>query len=209
MEQDKFYLSVVDNWLDILDVRPSATYLDVSCGEGHSLYMAAERGAIAVGIDISFVALRAASKKFSLTGMMLAEARSLPFSSGVFERVSCLGSLEHYDNPSQALQEIQRVSTSSALFLFVVPNSRHIFRHLMSLLDPQKILTAFDLEGWRKFLWENGFVVLQDGVDNHYYFRPIRPFRLGRLFRRALAPVCKAAGKQRAWQFYFLCKRKS
>jgi len=204
---DRFYLKVVNCWLDRLQVGSSSVYLDVSCGEGHALYAATERGARSIGIDISIVAMRAGQEKFGLTGAILKDASSLPFPDSTFDRVSCLGSLEHFPDPRRALDEMRRVAQPSALFLFLVPNARHIFRSIVSVADPQTIVTALDERGWIEFFHQLGFAVIGQWIDNHTYHRPVRPFKLRRVVRRAMAPLCELAGRKYAWQLCFLLRK--
>lgn len=204
---DHFYLKVVRSWLERLELTPGDLYLDVSCGQGHAMFEATRRGVLALGVDISRVALRTAQLKFALPGGILADVSKLPFRERIFDRVSCLGALEHYHNPEAALSEIRRVSTESARFLFVVPNANYPLLRLHGVLDRQVIVTILDRQQWVAFLGANGFRVLEQGPDNHTLHRPLFPFRLRGVVRRCLAPIVDWAGLERAWQFYFLCEK--
>ena len=204
---DHFYLEVVNDWLDKLRINPRTRYLDVSCGQGHTLYIARQRGAQGYGIDFSLAALQAGKEKFGLQELIRQDAASLPFRSGIFDSISCLGALEHYQKPELALLEMQRVSQPSGLFLFVVPNAHHIFGSLLNLVDPQTIITDFGFEEWGAFFAKNGFRVIGQWPDNHTYHRPLAPFKLRRLVRKSLGPLVNCAGMKRAWQFCFLCEK--
>lgn len=48
--------------MELLDPRPGATYLDVGCGEGRLMRAIAERGAEAIGIDVSADLLEKAAR---------------------------------------------------------------------------------------------------------------------------------------------------
>ena len=57
-------------------------------------------------------------------------AESLPFPDGRFDIVTCLGSLEHFLEPVEALREMVRVATRDAVFIILVPNSGFLTRRL-------------------------------------------------------------------------------
>jgi SAM-dependent methyltransferase len=205
---DAFYLQVLEDWLKLLGLKEGDRYLDVSCGEGHSLWTAERLGALAVGTDFSMTALMSAERKFDVQSMVLCPAEALPFPDGSFDALSCLGSLEHYPDPAGALREFRRVTTRRARMLVVVPNRRHILLPILNMVDRQPIVTRLDLEGWKRFLDANGLRMIGVEPDNHTYYRPLSPLRIRGIFRRMLAPIASGAGLQRAWQFAFLCEKK-
>lgn len=100
----------------------SPRLLDVGCGEGYVLrrLLKALPGLIAQGIDGSREALSAAH--VFAPGAMLghADATRLPFRDQCFDIVVCLEVLEHLPNPSEALEELRRVSRRHVLIS--VPN---------------------------------------------------------------------------------------
>lgn len=207
---DRYYFRVISDWLDELQVDASSTYLDVSSGEGHALTLARGRGARVAGVEFSRTALDSARTKFQESAGLLADSARLPFRDGLFDRISCLGSLEHYPDPVAALKELRRVAKPAARFLIVVPNKKHVFSWLLKYVDPQHLETVLSLSEWTTFLEAEGFRVLRYGRDDHTYHRPIYPFSLSSLVkgtaRKCLAPIVDACDMQRAWQFYFLCE---
>ena len=75
------------------------------------------------GFDISSVALQVCRKYLPRAGLYCAAAEQLPLNNQQFDFVSCLGALEHFPDPREALREMTRVAKPSALFLLLVPNA--------------------------------------------------------------------------------------
>ena len=72
--------------------------LDVGCGKGHWLNFLEFTRTYRIGVDISLAALKQA-KRSSNIEYILADAENLPFRESSFNRIFCLGSLEHFVNP--------------------------------------------------------------------------------------------------------------
>ena len=97
--------------------------LDVACGQGEWLRCLSALGAVTAGVDISSVALQVCRKYLPRAGLYCATAEQLPLNNQQFDFVSCLGALEHFPDPREALREMTRVAKPSALFLLLVPNA--------------------------------------------------------------------------------------
>ena len=109
-------------FLDLLDVRPGATLLDVSCGSGFLLQAARRRGLAAYGVDLSDAAVRLAHQVSPDSQVAVGAGEDLCFRDASFDYVTCLGSLEHFLDVSRGLQEMQRVAKPGAQFCIMVPN---------------------------------------------------------------------------------------
>ena len=57
-------------------------------------------------------------------------AESLPFDTGRFDLVTCLGSLEHFVDPVKSLEEMSRVAKPDAAIVILVPNKDFLTRRL-------------------------------------------------------------------------------
>ena len=93
--------------------RPGAICLDVGCGTGNYALELAAIGARAAGVDDSSEMLHVAKGKAERAGLRipLAQARgeALPFSSGTFDLVIAVTTLEFVRNPEAVVREMMRV----------------------------------------------------------------------------------------------------
>ena len=104
--------------------------LDVACGQGEWLRSLSALGAVTAGVDISSVALQVCRKYLPRANLYCATAEQLPLNNQQFDFVSCLGALEHFPDPREALREMTRVAKPNALFLLLVPNAGFLPRRL-------------------------------------------------------------------------------
>ena len=90
------------------------------------LCWAASQGAHAFGIDISPAIVASARGQFRDLGLRLhgaqSDVRRLPFRSGSFDAVYSMGTVEHFDETQQALEEIFRVLRPGGRAIIGVPN---------------------------------------------------------------------------------------
>ena len=156
--------------LKLLNPKSGSSLLDVSCGEGIFLKEFAKhvRGAKTFGLDISDKALVKSGINACGSYLINADGQYIPFADGQFDYVSCLGSLEHYLNPQQGMQELLRVGKRQALFCIVLPNSvsidflQHVIKYGDKPVDDFQIIerTATRKE-WEAMLLKNGFKIIK------------------------------------------------
>jgi SAM-dependent methyltransferase len=118
---------------DRLGVAPGLRLLDVGCGRGRHTFEALRRGAHVVAADLDAASLAAVEE---MAGAMAEErempdgasfaavranALSLPFESGSFDRVVASETLEHIAEDSVAMSEIQRVLAPGGRAVVTVP----------------------------------------------------------------------------------------
>jgi ubiquinone/menaquinone biosynthesis C-methylase UbiE len=74
--------------------------LDLACGIGRDTFYLESRGLNIIGVDASFNGLRVAqqtkSERGSVSELVLADARKLPFMDGSFEGIYCFGLLHEF-----------------------------------------------------------------------------------------------------------------
>ena len=109
-------------FLDLLGATAGSRLLDVSCGAGSLLAAAQERGVNAVGVDLSDEAVRLAKRVAPAAEVAVGAGEALAFRNGTFDYVTCLGSLEHFLDMGQGLEEMKRVAKQNARFCIMVPN---------------------------------------------------------------------------------------
>jgi SAM-dependent methyltransferase len=94
----------------LLACSPQAdTILEVGCGTGHFTRWFGEQGVRAMGLDLSLPMLAEAGRLGS-PFFMRGDALALPFSSGVFDLIALITTLEFVLDPNQALAEGLRVA---------------------------------------------------------------------------------------------------
>ena len=100
------------DWLDTLEGR-RGLLVDVGCGNGRHLEVAADMGHHVIGIDLSRRLLELAGRRTPHgTGLLLADARSIPLAEGSAEAVLAVAVLHHIEEEEgreRAAGEVRRV----------------------------------------------------------------------------------------------------
>jgi len=111
--------------------------LDAGCGPGGKTVAYAEEKARAVGVDISVDNIMMAKRFSVFKGMetypvfITASVERLPFENGTFDIIVANDSMEHFNNPSQAISELARVVKSEGLIvIFFTPWTSPLGSHL-------------------------------------------------------------------------------
>ncbi len=183
-----------DQVLALLQAGPGDRVLDVGCGGGHFLARAAARGVRGVGLDLADLALRRARAR-GLADLVVGQGERLPLPDGRFERVACLGNLEHFLDPAAGARELARVVTPGGRVAVLLPNawySGDLWRRLTTGRGPdhhQAIDRFASHREWRALLEGAGLAVLRvERWDKGKRWKRLFPFAL-------------------AYHFLFLCAR--
>ena len=104
-------VAVFEGLIDGGLLAPGARVLELGCGAGTYVRLLSKRGHHVVGLDYSLPSLRrAVTADLPLAGGYLAgDASGLPFRSGSFQAVTCIGVLQALEKPETAIAEIARV----------------------------------------------------------------------------------------------------
>jgi len=103
---------------DLADVEPGTVVLDAGCGDGATLEWLRERGADAVGIDLTWPMARiCASRGLSVAVQDIEELGLEP----VFDWVLCIGSLEFVPNPARALKSLAGCLSPTGTLVLLYP----------------------------------------------------------------------------------------
>lgn len=193
-------------FLDALAVRSGASLLDVSCGAGHLLRAASERGLRCTGIDISEEAVRLARENAPAAVVQTGDCEHLEFADASFDYVTCLGSLEHFPDMDRALAEMRRVATPAARFCIVVPNSEFLLWRLFGAgTEQQQIIEQpMTLAEWRMIFDRNGLRVVATRKDRWYLKRPRW---LGAVERGFLWALWRLLPLAHTYQFLFVLEK--
>ena len=111
-----------------LEMLPSGRglVLDLGCAAGAEIQPLLDRGFGVVGADYSAEMLRFAHERYRVSsGVRLCrtDAESLPFASGSFDHIVCLGVFEYLSSYELCLKEIHRVLRPGGLVVISVPTS--------------------------------------------------------------------------------------
>ncbi len=157
-------------FLELLGVQKGKKILDVACGLGRLLQAANEYNLDLYGIDLSKVAVKKSKQKLPAAHIIQANAEKIPHADGIFDYITCLGSLERMIHLHQVLREIQRVSKKEAKFCFLVRNSFGItwkIKKMLGLINKKGHQGAKGLEEWKKIFVEAGFEIVDILPDQY------------------------------------------
>lgn len=104
--------------------------LDLGCGTGFILRMAAPYFRRVVGVDITPAMLEIARKNAKSAELVKADCGRLPFSCGEFDVVAAYGFLHHLKNPRRVVSEAHRVLRRGGIFYADQDPNRDSFRML-------------------------------------------------------------------------------
>jgi SAM-dependent methyltransferase len=96
--------------------------LDLGCGNGE--FATLTGAAMAVGIDRSVMASRAAAASGRYGHVVAADLHALPFRARLFAGAHCNSTLEHVEHPDAVLREAARVLRPGGILALTVPTPR-------------------------------------------------------------------------------------
>jgi ubiquinone/menaquinone biosynthesis C-methylase UbiE len=110
--------------LELLQDADNESALDVACGLGDDVVRLKRRFGRAVGIDASSELVAEAIRRHQSEGceFQCAEATILPFTDEEFDAARVDRSLQHIDNPFEAMKEMARVVKKGGMILCAEPD---------------------------------------------------------------------------------------
>jgi SAM-dependent methyltransferase len=165
--EKKFVPALFGEWaphlIDIADVSPGHSVLDVACGTGVVARAAADRlggdGRV-VGLDVNEGMLAVARRLHEDIDWQRGDAANLPFPEASFDVVLCQASLMFFPDRAKALREMARVVTGGGTVAvqvwagldsqpgygpFIDVAARHAGREAIDLLSAYWVLGDLDL----------------------------------------------------------------
>lgn len=118
--QEQYMVPAYNAALDALDVHAGTRLLDVGCGAGRALRVAADRGADVSGLDAAPGLLDYARRRVPGAAVVEGELQRLPFSDDTFDAVTGLNSFQYAADPMEALREARRVTAPGGRVLVLV-----------------------------------------------------------------------------------------
>lgn len=162
-ERGERYLRPIEAYevfFELLAAQPNEHILDIACGPGLLLAQAQRRDLRTSGIDISSVAIQSARRRLPTAQLAIASAEAVPFGDSRFDYITCIGSLERFLSPGNALAEMHRLLKPHGRLLIMVRNSRTLDWQLLSRLGFRNDVGhqgADHLQAWRARLSAAGF----------------------------------------------------
>src|SRR5580692_9799945 len=127
--------------LDAAGVGRGTRVLDVGCGSGLALTLAAQRGAVPSGLDVSPGLLGIARDRLPGADLREGDMEFLPFGDAAFDAVLGVNAFQFAGDPRQALREAARVARPDGRVvasLFAAPERSQgtVIHEAMSALIP-------------------------------------------------------------------------
>ncbi|HZU95818.1 MAG TPA: class I SAM-dependent methyltransferase [Planctomycetota bacterium] len=179
----------------LLDVAKGSRVLDVGCGAGPFLRHVALAGGEPWGMDLAENALAKARVLVPEARLVQANGEELPFAKGRFDKIACLGNLEHFLDPLRGARELARVLAPGGRCLVLLPNSYYsgdIWRVITTGRGPdhhQAIDRFATIAEWRELLETGGLVV-----------NSVERWDKGKLWKRMFP-------RNLAYHFLYVCTR--
>ena len=134
--RDSFYL-----WLiELIAPQPGERLLDVACGQGRLVQLAAQQGINATGVDFSYAGMLAAAQQTPTAQWLLADGETLPIADGSIDCLLNIGSLEHYEHPLQGVRELARLLKPNGRACILLPNAYGLFGNIQYVLKTGEVL---------------------------------------------------------------------
>ena len=128
--------------LEALEPLAGTLLLDVGCGAGLALRLAADRGAAVTGLDASAPMLHVASNRVPDADLRVGDIESLPYDSATFDVVCAFNAVQYAVDPAHTMAELTRVCRSGgrvAIGIWGDPGrceTEALFARLRSLAPP-------------------------------------------------------------------------
>ena len=156
--------------LDLLDIQPADTVLEVGCGAGQGIKLAAEKASDGrvLGIDLSEVMVRVATRrnaravKAGRVALSQGNFTALPFEDQQFDKIVTIHTLYFWSEPSQVLSELYRVLKPSGRLVITLSTGKinargevEVWPPLQSVLEEQ-VMPGMQQEGFKVVRLERG-----------------------------------------------------
>ncbi len=120
--------------------------LDIACGTGYGTMMLRRSGMDVVGADVDGEQVASNRRRWSYEDFITADARDLPFPSGLFDAIVSFETIEHVPNAAPYMSEICRVLKKKGAFICSTPKksySNHPPYHLKEYM-PREFFSVLD-----------------------------------------------------------------
>lgn len=165
-------------YMNFLNISQETVLLDVACGTGYLLKHADLLGAKTFGIDISAEAVKIAKAISPNSTIIESSGENIPFPDNFFNRLTCIGALEHFENIEQGLKEFNRVTQINSKLCIVLPNSNYFFWLISKKKGTDQTVVKekhASLQEWINIIESQGLKVI-DIFQDKWYFKKQKLF---------------------------------
>jgi len=147
--------------------------LDVGCGTGGTSNIFLKFGNL-IGIDISFSALKIASKK-GLENIFRSNLTNIPLQDEIFDIITALDVIEHVRDDSIVLLELKRLIKNTGYLIITVPAFQFLWSEHDVALSHYRRYTISTLT---KVLTDSGFEITRISYFVSFIFIPYSIYRI-------------------------------
>lgn len=156
--------------INLLDVKPTDTVLEVGFGAGQGIKLAAEKAShgLVMGIDLSETMVRVATRrnaeavKAGRVSLRQGNVTSLPFEDQRFDKIMTIHTLYFWTEPARAVSELYRVLKPGGRLVITLSTGKinaqgevEVWSQLQSTLDEQ-VIPGMKREGFKDVRLERG-----------------------------------------------------
>ena len=153
----------VKRYNELLDVfesyRKTNNILDIGCGNGHFLEVAAKRGWNVYGTEFTDEAIDVCNKKNIKMNQGILNPEN--YNKIEFDVITSFEVIEHINNPEIEIQNIKKLLRTKGLFYFTTPNfnsiSRFILQENWNVIEYPEHLSYYTAKTINCFLNNKGF----------------------------------------------------
>jgi SAM-dependent methyltransferase len=198
--------------LNLLHFRRGRRLLDIGCGDGALLELAARSGLHATGIEFSPETAVIAQKRAPLAKVAISSGEDLPFEDASFDLITVMEPWQSFLSPLEGMEEIRRVLRTGGRVCMILPNSDHFAAREQWLQFHQAGLGELflSIKKWRSLLQRMGFKLLHIEPD----FEAHQKYKAGTMSALLKAGFIWLAGTLRFWiprrfirQYVFICQK--
>ncbi len=110
VDNERFGIPFYEAVFDAVELGAGVRLLDLGCGAGLAMTMAAQRGATVAGIDAAEGLLEVARRRLPEADLRRGDLEELPYADDSYEVVTCFNSVQFAADPVAALREARRVA---------------------------------------------------------------------------------------------------
>lgn len=159
--------------ISVVDLKEGASFLDVGCGTGWAVHLAAESvncNGTFYGVDLSSKMIEKARENFS--GMenfrfIQADSSAIPLDSDHFDAIICTNSFHHYLHPEKVMAEINRLLKSGGRVYILDPTADTWFGKLfdwMGRVAERAHVKMYSTEEFKKMFTDAGLMYIRTEV---------------------------------------------